>query len=91
MPTSGGRAEALAARLTAAGLSARLEEHPGHAHVSAEVPEDLSVETWREVLAAVAEADQFGLLSTSANAGRTLWAVISTLDLPDADDGAEHT
>ncbi|MFJ6571324.1 hypothetical protein ACIQNU_28315 [Streptomyces sp. NPDC091292] len=75
MPASGVSAAAIAARLSAVGLPARVEEHTLHMSVEAEVPESLSAETWREVLEVVAEADRFGLIATSLN-GRTLWAVV---------------
>ncbi|MEU1306842.1 hypothetical protein [Streptomyces shenzhenensis] len=75
MPASGVSAAAIAARLSALGLSTRVEEHPRHTSVEAEVPDALSAATWREVLEVVAEADRFGLLATSLN-GRTLWAVV---------------
>ncbi|MFF7384340.1 hypothetical protein [Streptomyces griseoluteus] len=75
MPASGVSAAAIAARLSAVGLPARVEEHHRYTSVEAEVPESLSTESWREVLQVVAEADRFGLLATSLN-GRTLWAVV---------------
>ncbi|MFE9926245.1 hypothetical protein ACFYQA_33180 [Streptomyces sp. NPDC005774] len=75
MPASEVSAEAIAARLSAVGLTTRVEEHDGSTAIEAEVPESLSAETWREVLEVVAEADRFGLLATSLN-GRTLWAVV---------------
>ncbi|OWA03616.1 hypothetical protein B9W62_25290 [Streptomyces sp. CS113] len=75
MPASGVSAAALAARLSALGLPARVEKHPRHTSVEAEVPDTLSAESWREVLDVVAEADRFGLLATSLN-DRTLWAVV---------------
>ncbi|MFD9389603.1 hypothetical protein ACFWBB_02325 [Streptomyces sp. NPDC060000] len=75
MPASGVSAAALVARLSALGLLTRVEEHPRHTSVEAEVPEALSAESWREVLNVVAEADRFGLLATNMN-GRTLWAVV---------------
>ncbi|MFJ4837489.1 hypothetical protein [Streptomyces sp. NPDC088746] len=75
MPASGVSAAALAARLSALGLLTRVDEHPRHTSVEAEVPDALSAESWREVLEVVAEADSFGLLATSMN-GRTLWAVV---------------
>ncbi|MER8116493.1 hypothetical protein [Streptomyces sp. NPDC094031] len=75
MPASGVHAAAIAARLTALGLPARLEEHERSWSVEAEVPESLPAESWREVLEVVAEADRFGLLATSLN-GRTLWAAV---------------
>jgi hypothetical protein len=68
-------AEAIAARLSAAGLAAYVEEHARHTSVEAQVPESLTTESWREVLEAVAEAVRFGLHVTNLN-GRTLWAVV---------------
>ncbi|MEU2479364.1 hypothetical protein AB0932_01225 [Streptomyces sp. NPDC006682] len=75
MPASGVTAAAIAARLSAIGLPARVEEHTRFMTVEAEVPETLSAESWREVLDVVAEAERFGLLATSLN-GRTLWAAV---------------
>ncbi|MFD4952442.1 hypothetical protein [Streptomyces sp. NPDC058451] len=75
MPASEVSAEAIAARLSAVGLATRVEGRDGCTAIEAEVPEPLSADSWREVLEAVAEADQFGLLATSLN-GRTLWAVV---------------
>ncbi|MFH9496218.1 hypothetical protein ACH4L9_12290 [Streptomyces globisporus] len=75
MSASGVSAAALAARLSIVGLPTRVEEHARFTTVEAEVPETLSVESWREALEVVAEADRFGLLATSLN-GRTLWAVV---------------
>jgi nitrate reductase assembly molybdenum cofactor insertion protein NarJ len=68
-------AEAIAAELSAVGLTPRVEEHPEHTSIEAEVPESLPAETWQEVLEVVAKADRFGLLATSLH-GRTLWAVV---------------
>ncbi|WP_329547885.1 hypothetical protein OG548_31135 [Streptomyces sp. NBC_01356] len=75
MPASEVSAEAIAARLSAAGLTTRMEEHDRWTSIEAEVPETLSAESWREVLEVVAEADRFGLIATNLN-GRTLWAVV---------------
>ncbi|MDG9728563.1 hypothetical protein [Streptomyces sp. DH41] len=75
MPASRVSAEAIAARLSAVGLTTRVEERDRCTSVEAEVPESLSAESWREVLEAVAEADRFGLHATSLN-GRILWAVV---------------
>ncbi|MGW2888344.1 hypothetical protein ACWDDN_24015 [Streptomyces griseoruber] len=75
MPASGVSAAALAARLSAIGLITRVEEHPRHTSVEAEVPESLSADLWREALEVVADADRFGLHATSLN-DRTLWAVV---------------
>ncbi|MFJ3815256.1 hypothetical protein [Streptomyces sp. NPDC090056] len=76
MPAPEVSAEALAARLSAVGLTTRVEEHPRHTSIEAEVPESLPAETWREVLEVVAAADRFGLLATSLG-GRTLWAALN--------------
>ncbi|MEV5311515.1 hypothetical protein [Streptomyces sp. NPDC052610] len=75
MPASGVSAAAIAARLSAIGLPARMEEHDRYTSVEAEVPESLSAGAWRDVLEVVAEADRFGLVANSLN-GRTLWAVV---------------
>ncbi|MFJ3643343.1 hypothetical protein ACIPRD_26805 [Streptomyces sp. NPDC090108] len=75
MPASGVSAATIAARLSAVGLVTRVEEHPRHVTVEADLPDALSAETWREVLDVVAAADRFGLLATSLN-GRTLWAAV---------------
>ncbi|MFC8569439.1 hypothetical protein ACFUIW_27170 [Streptomyces sp. NPDC057245] len=75
MPASRVSAEAIAARLSAVGLTTRVEELDRFTSVEAEVPETLSAASWREVLDVVAEADRFGLHATSLN-GRTLWAVV---------------
>lgn len=75
MPASEGRAEDIAVRLSAFGLTPRVEQHASHTSIEADVPESLPAESWRELLAAVAEADLFGLLASSLN-GRTLWAAM---------------
>ncbi|MET8923080.1 hypothetical protein ABZW26_11840 [Streptomyces sp. NPDC004623] len=75
MSASGVTAAAIAARLSAAGLHPRVEEHIQFTTVEAEVPDTLSADSWREVLDVVADADRFGLVATSLN-GRTLWAVV---------------
>ncbi|MFE9285983.1 hypothetical protein [Streptomyces olivaceus] len=75
MPASRVSAEAIAARLSAVGLTTRVEELDRFTSVEAEVPETLSAASWREVLDVVAGADRFGLHATSLN-GRTLWAVV---------------
>ncbi|MFC8877725.1 hypothetical protein [Streptomyces ardesiacus] len=76
MPASGVSAAAIAARLSAMGLPARVEEHARYTSVEVEVPEPLPTDLWREALEVVAEADRFGLLATSM-CGRTLWAVVN--------------
>ncbi|MFJ8658484.1 hypothetical protein [Streptomyces sp. NPDC093795] len=76
MPAPEVSAETLAARLSAVGLTTRVEEHARHTSIEAEVPGSLPTETWREVLEVMAEADRFGLLATSLG-GRTLWAAVN--------------
>ncbi|MFJ2937456.1 hypothetical protein ACIO8G_32395 [Streptomyces sp. NPDC087219] len=76
MPAPEVSAEALAARLSAIGLTTRVKEHARHTSIEAEVPESLPAETWREVLEVVSKADRFGLLATSLG-GRTLWAALN--------------
>ncbi|MFB7589293.1 hypothetical protein [Streptomyces sp. NPDC056169] len=75
MPASDVTAEDIAARLSAIGLTTRMEQHAAHTSIEAEVPESLPAESWREALEVVAEADRFGLVATSLN-GRTLWAAV---------------
>ncbi|MER5256094.1 hypothetical protein [Streptomyces sp. NPDC002855] len=75
MPASHASAEAIAARLSALGLTTRMEEHDRDTSIEAEVPESLPAESWLEALEVVATADRFGLLATSLNS-RTLWAVV---------------
>ncbi|CAM5266181.1 hypothetical protein [Streptomyces fumanus] len=87
MPASQVSAAAIAARLSAAGLPTRMEEHARFTTIEAEVPEALSAESWREALEAVAEADRFGLLATSLG-DRTLWAVVHKA-VPSTDDAGE--
>ncbi|MFB7058894.1 hypothetical protein ACWF95_28195 [Streptomyces vinaceus] len=76
MPASDARAEDLAARLSALGLTTRVEPHATYTSIEAEVPEVLHAESWREVLEVVAEADRFGLVASSLT-GRTLWAAVN--------------
>ncbi|MET7359432.1 hypothetical protein ABZS76_13365 [Streptomyces sp. NPDC005562] len=75
MPAAEVSAEAIAARLSALGLTTRVEEHDRDTSIEAEVPESLSAGSWQEALEVVAKADRFGLLATSLNS-RTLWAVV---------------
>ncbi|WP_371678533.1 hypothetical protein [Streptomyces sp. NBC_01276] len=76
MPASEARAKDLATRLSALGLTTRVEPHATYTSIEAEVPEALPAESWREVLNVVAEADRFGLLASSLT-GRTLWAAVN--------------
>ncbi|GGU09465.1 hypothetical protein GCM10010272_63280 [Streptomyces lateritius] len=50
MPAPEVSAEALAARLSAIGLTTRVLEHARHTSIEAEVSEPLPAETWRQVL-----------------------------------------
>lgn len=75
MPASEARAEDLAARLSALGLTPRVKQHATHTSVEAEVPETLPEATWREVLEVLTRADRFGLLAGSST-GRILWAAV---------------
>lgn len=75
MPASKARAEDIASRLSALGLTTRVDEHAHYTSIESEVPESLPAESWREVLEVVAEADRFGLLASSLT-GRTLWAAV---------------
>ncbi|WP_406381471.1 hypothetical protein [Streptomyces sp. NBC_01618] len=75
MPASELSAEDIAARLSAAGLTTRVEQHAQHTSIEAEMPDTFPAESWREVLEVVTEADRFGLIASNAN-GRTLWAAI---------------
>jgi hypothetical protein len=90
VPDAGPSAEAIAARLSAAGLPTRIEEHTGHTSVAAKVPKLLSAESWREALTAVAQADRFGLISTSVSADRTLWAVVHKPVNASSDSDPDH-
>ncbi|MFE3555139.1 hypothetical protein ACFXKW_09785 [Streptomyces sp. NPDC059193] len=76
MSASKARAKDLAARLSALGLTTRVEPHSTYTSIEAEVPEALPAEAWREVLDVVAEADRFGLLASSLT-GRTLWSAVN--------------
>ncbi|AQU67810.1 hypothetical protein BBN63_17775 [Streptomyces niveus] len=72
MSASAIRAGRVAARLSAAGLAPHTTDHADLTYIETELPGRVDVETWREVLAALEEADCFGLV-TSAN-GRRVWA-----------------
>ena len=75
MPASDVSAGAIAAQLSALGLTTRVEEHARQTAIEAQVPDHLPAETWQEALDVVAKADRFGLLATSLG-GRTLWAAV---------------
>ncbi|WP_392841210.1 hypothetical protein [Streptomyces sp. LN500] len=75
MPASELSVEDIAARLSAAGLTTRMEQHRHHTSIEAEVPDDFTADSWREVLDAVARADRFGLSASNVD-GRVLWAAV---------------
>ncbi|TFI30675.1 hypothetical protein [Streptomyces sp. 4R-3d] len=66
------RAGRVAARLSAAGLVPHATDLADLTYIETDLPGLVDVGTWREVLAALEEADCFGLV-TSAN-GRRVWA-----------------
>lgn len=69
------RAEHLSARLVGIGFSPRLSDRTDHTRIEAEVPEGLSPEVWRELLALLEEADWFGLAVGSTTV-HIVWACI---------------
>ncbi|MCX4787676.1 hypothetical protein OG369_16225 [Streptomyces sp. NBC_01221] len=66
----------MAARLSAWGLTPIVTSHGDCIRIEAYVPQSISPELWRELLAALATADCFGLVDSSAD-GRTLWAGVN--------------
>ncbi|MER7735163.1 hypothetical protein ABTX80_30130 [Streptomyces erythrochromogenes] len=75
MPASEARADDLAARLSALGLTTRVKQHATYTSIEAEVPKTLPDATWREVLEVLTAADRFGLVAGSST-GRILWAAV---------------
>lgn len=75
MPSSEARAAETVARLTAAGLTPRVEQLADHLCIEAEVPDSLPAESWRELLAALEAGDWFGFVDSSAR-GRAVWACV---------------
>ncbi len=74
MPTPASRAEELADRLTAEGLTPEVKEQQNHFLVEAEVPDQVSPEIWKALLGALESADRFGQ-EVSAG-GMTVWAAV---------------
>lgn len=76
MPSAEARAERLRAQLFATGFTPRVLDHDDHVSVETHVPDDLSEQSWQELLALLEGADWFGLVDSSER-GRTAWAAIS--------------
>ncbi|MFE3685475.1 hypothetical protein ACFXPM_19810 [Streptomyces sp. NPDC059095] len=90
MPASRVSAGAIAAQLSALGLTTRVEEHARQTAIEAEVPDGLPAEIWQRALDTVAQADRFGLLATSLG-DRTLWAAVrKPPSAPDHSPGPGH-
>ncbi|MGW8726083.1 hypothetical protein ACWGNF_08655 [Streptomyces sp. NPDC055808] len=90
MPASRVSAGAIAAQLSALGLTTRVEEHARQTAIEAEVPDGLPAEIWQRALDVVAQADRFGLLATSLG-DHTLWAaVLKPTSAPDRSPGPGH-
>ncbi|MEU1231442.1 hypothetical protein [Streptomyces sp. NPDC005828] len=66
----------MTARLTALGITSVVTRGRGWNRVEAHVPRPLSPEQWQELLAAMATADSFGLVDSSAD-GRSIWAGVN--------------
>ncbi|MFD4118441.1 hypothetical protein ACFWSJ_33995 [Streptomyces niveus] len=66
------RAGHVAARLSAAGLAPHTTDQADLTYIETELPGLVDVETWPEVLAALEEADCFGLVTSAS--GRRVWA-----------------
>ncbi|OEU90355.1 hypothetical protein DB35_03630 [Streptomyces abyssalis] len=74
MPTPASRAEEVAERLTATGLTPEVKDQKNHFLVEAKVPAQASPESWKGLLGALETADHFGQ-EVSAG-GMTVWAAI---------------
>ncbi|MDJ0461495.1 hypothetical protein [Streptomyces sp. H27-C3] len=75
VPSPEVRADTIFERLAAAGLIPQVTDYSDHTHIEAEVPESLSAESWREVLALLATADWSGQVDSSAS-GLSVWAAV---------------
>lgn len=71
-----GRVDRMTARLAALGIAPIVTRGKGWGRVEAHVPCPLSPERWQELLAALATADSFGLVDSSAD-GRRVWAGVN--------------
>ncbi|GGX68690.1 hypothetical protein GCM10010324_11870 [Streptomyces hiroshimensis] len=69
------RVDAIAARLSGAGFTPRVTAHQTHAHIDTEVPDPLPPESWRELFAALAIGDGWGV-SIDSKSGRLAWAAV---------------
>lgn len=75
MPTGIAQATAIAARLHAAlGAEPHIAEAPGSYRVTVVIPAELSATQRTEILAVLADADQYGHSVDAA--GGTVWALI---------------
>lgn len=70
------RAEQIVARLCAAGFTPRLTDHGAYTCIEIEVPDRVSAETWQEFVAALAEADWFGVAAGSQGRG-SAWVAVN--------------
>jgi hypothetical protein len=69
-----GRAEAIAARLSAAGWAPNVKQRKDRVCVEIEAPASLSPESWRALLAVLEAADRYGF--DRGNGGVTAWAAV---------------
>ncbi|WP_449471096.1 hypothetical protein [Streptomyces tanashiensis] len=63
-------------QLAAVGVAYAVTRGKGWIRVEAHVPRPLAPEQWQELLAALAMADSFGLVDSSAD-GRSVWAGVN--------------
>ncbi|MFH8837326.1 hypothetical protein [Streptomyces sp. NPDC017868] len=63
-------------QLAAVGVAYVVTRGKGWIRVEAHVPRPLAPEQWQELLAALAMADSFGLVDSSAD-GRSVWAGVN--------------
>jgi hypothetical protein len=66
----------MAARLSDMGLTPVVTHHDVFTCIEAHVPQSISPELWRELLAVLATADCFGLVDNSEY-GRSVWAGVN--------------
>lgn len=84
MPSPLSRVDRLVKRLEVAGFAPRVMRHRDRLRIETELPGEVSAASWRELLAALATADRFGLVQ-GADRSRTAWADIHR-DAPTAPD-----
>ncbi|MEU5424323.1 hypothetical protein AB0H73_01755 [Streptomyces olivoreticuli] len=75
MPARKVRADHMAARLSAAGFTPRVTHRTDQTRIETEVPDAVSADSWRDLLAVLETADSFGLVV--GDSGRTAWAAVS--------------